>query len=225
VTRQRGSARFVPAFCLAFCALSAISPLRGRAQQTRFEVNSRENVAAVPGLSIYSIRDNQLGACFMLFILEPPEAGRFEQPTQPWRSELTAEQAEKVRVAHVLEEAAAARDREVEALRKRANSLWTIQYEYEFAHIQDEYEQAVRSVLPDLYPSAQVAPGLRTSGFDSVDEAVRRAIGEASAASAAAEQAGIARQLSSAFGRPLDMQKLAVTGPMACSAGANRPVR
>jgi len=66
---------------------------------------------------------------------------------------------------------------------------------------------------------------LRTSGFDSVDEAVRRAIAEAYAASAAAEQAVIARQLSSAFGRPVDMQRLAATGPMACSAGANRPVR
>jgi hypothetical protein len=161
----------------------------------------------------------------MLFTLELPDTRAFEQPTEQPLWNPTPEQLERIRVAQTLEEAAAARDRAVEELRKHADFYWTVQYETEYGHIQDQYEQVVRSVLPGLYPTVQVAPGLRTSGWDTIDEAARQAIAQGAAASADADRSGLARQLSTALGRPLDGLRLAVTGPVACSAGANRPVR
>jgi hypothetical protein len=221
MTSRRKSALSV----VAFCVLLIVGAPYGRAQ-ARFEVSSRESIGAVPGLTVYTLRDTQLGVCFVLFILQPSGASPLDQLlTQQPLPEPSAEQVEKSRVAQILREAAAARDREVEALRRRADTLWTVQYELEFARIQDEYERVVRSVLPGLYPTEQIAAGQRTSGWDDVNAAVWRALAEGDAATAAADRTGAARQLSGTLSGLRDIQRLAAVGPMACSGGANRTGR
>jgi hypothetical protein len=220
MTRHVVAAAALRPICVAAsCALAIVSGPHGRAQ-ARFDVSGRDSIAAVPGLTVYTIRDNQSAACYTLFILEP-SASPFDPLTQQPLTDPSPDQIEKAKVAHTLEEAAATRDREFEALRKRVGTLWTIQYETEFARIQDEYERVVRSILPGLYPPVQVAPGLRTSGSDSLNEAVRQALAESDAANAAADRARLARQLFSEVSRTRE-QRLAAAGPVACSAGTSR---
>src|SRR5215469_6998667 len=111
---------------VSVCVLLISAPCAGA--QARFEVSSRERLEAVPGLTVYTVRDSHLGVCFVLFVLDAPS---FELPAPSRLDPLadeplsTTEPARTARVARVLAEAAAARDQQLEALRLRSATLWT----------------------------------------------------------------------------------------------------
>src|SRR5262245_17407457 len=55
--------------------LGLVAPVALAAAQAPLEVIRQEPVADVPGLRILTIRDNQLGACYSLFVMEPASSG------------------------------------------------------------------------------------------------------------------------------------------------------
>lgn len=68
----------------ALCMLLAALPVQA---QARFQVLTQDGIAEVSGLRIATIRDNQLSACFTLFIMEPQPAAETVEPTsmmQDW---------------------------------------------------------------------------------------------------------------------------------------------
>ena len=132
------------------------------AAETRFEVSSRETVAAVPGLQIVTVRDNVLKACYTLFIVEP-----VRQAGTATRTEST------------VPEAAAERDRQLSALSadyERAlvaampgtlgpNAL---RYEWEGDKVQSDYELRLRerelTRLEEQIAQIATAPRLAVAG-------------------------------------------------------------
>jgi hypothetical protein len=213
------AARIVAVSFVALWA-SALAGAAGDQAPPRFEVLSRDAIAAVAGLNVYTIRDNRLSSCFTLFVLDRPEVQLPDQSIQ-----LPPELTRKMEVAEILRDAGARRDQQVEALRKRIDPAWSVEYQRERMRIEDEYGRVVRSVIPGMYPPEQVAPGYRTSGSDVVNETARRTIAEAEAAVAAAERARIDRQLERVYNRLTETPRLAVSAPTPCSIPSQPAVR
>lgn len=186
--------------------------------QARFHVLGTDAVDAIHGMRVYTLRDDEAGACFRLFVLRSDgEAAREAIP--PPAATLSSDQLEKVRISHALQEATAARDEQVVQLRSRRSSTWTVEYETERERIEQDYESAVRALLPDLYPAAQIAPGWRTTGTDELNAAVRRAIAAGEAAEAAATRSTLDDQLLRILTRMNQPAMLAVSPPVACPKG------
>jgi hypothetical protein len=200
--------------------------------QPRFELLTRDKIAAVSGLQIITIRDNQLAACYTIFVLESPA------PTPPPSLEPTiaapsAEELEKADVLRRVREAAANRDRQLTALRSRIDPSVrsrdpirdqnnAIAYEAARRQIDDEYERAIAPLLPGSYPWA--APTLlgRTGGWDDVSEAMRRGLSnpDPTTSRTFSDPGGLNAQLELLFQRLLEAPRLAASGPTACSQGA-----
>ena len=192
--------------------------------QGRFQLLGQEPVAGVAGLIIYTIRDRATAGCYTLFALEPaqlPPPSRAEGETT---EVLTAEQLERVRVAELLRDAIAERNRRLVDLQSQSTSMWAVQLETLRQQIDYDYEETVRSLLPGLHPRAQVSPGWPTSTPDEVAAAVRTAIADGDSAINAARQSGVEalmeRLLTSAASN-----RLAAAGPFACAALADQPQR
>ena len=187
----------------------------GAAAQSRFELLGQDPVAAVTGLTVYTIRDGVTAGCYTLFVLDSAQS-RTPSPAETATTDvLTAEQLESVHVAQLLRDAIAERNRRIVDLRSRSTSMWTGQYETLLQQIDSDYEQTVRSLLPGLYPRAQVAPGWPTSTPDEVAAAVRTAIAEGDVAMNMARRseadALMQRVLTGAAST-----RLAAAGPFAC---------
>jgi hypothetical protein len=194
------------------------------AAQSRFELLGQDPVAAVTGLTVYTIRDRVTAGCYTLFALDPAQSAPSPAETaiteQP-----TAEQLESVRVAHLLKDAIAERNRRIVDLQSHSATMWTGQYETLRQQIDDDYEETVRSLLPGLHPRAQVAPGWPTSTPDEVAAAVRTAIAEGdsvmnTAARESRVEAWMQRLLSG-----VASTRLAAAGPFACPAQTAPPQR
>jgi hypothetical protein len=181
--------------------------------QSRFDVLSGESVAAVRGLNVYTIRDNQITACFSVFVIDGPAL-----PAQD-AAPPTPELFEKARVAQALKDAMAARDRQVAELQQR-RLTWAITYGNERERIQAEYEHTVRGILPGLYPSAQVAPGWPTSTPQELNAAVQRALADADTSAAAEASFRIQERIEYLLRHATASARLAVTGPVACPSPA-----
>ena len=209
----------------ASCVCSfAASPA---AAQSRFDVLSVDAIAAVKGMNVYTIRDNQIAACYSVFVIDAPDAAPPSLPVQTPVPPPTPEQLEQARVAQALKDAMAIHDRKIAELQSH-RLMWSVEYGTERQRIEDEYELAVRQVLPDLHPTAQVAPGWPTSTREELNAAVRRAIAEAEAVpnGAAAARSGIDERLEYLLRRMTAAGRLAVTGPLACPPPpAAQPVR
>jgi hypothetical protein len=149
--------------------------------QARFDVVTGDKVGGVSGLDVYTIRDKQTATCYTLFVLDAARGGDSRLPALPPAPELSSDQLDKVRLAETLRDLQAERDRELSDLQARTNNLWVFDYEINRAQIEQDYENAVIHLLPGLYPSAQVAPGLPTSSRGEVDAAVSRAMAEGDA--------------------------------------------
>jgi len=184
--------------------------------QSRFDVLRDDAIAAVDGMTVYTIRDNATAVCYTLFVLQSNEPRLSTAPAVEPGPVLSAEQRDKVRVADLLKDAIAARDRQLADLRARSTLVWTVEYETERERIVDGYERAVRIVLPELYPAAQVAPGWRTTGSDALNDAVRRAIADADVAIAAATRSARDDQLHRLLDRAMQSARLTVSGPVPC---------
>ena len=194
------------------------------AMQSRFELLGQDQVAAVTGLTVYTIRDRVTAGCYMLFALDPAQSAPSPAETAI-TEEPTAEQLESVRVAQLLKDAIAERNRRIVDLRSRSTSMWTVQYETLRQQIDSDYEETVRSLLPGLHPRAQVAPGWPTSTPDEVAAAVRTAIadGDSVVNTVAREsrvEAMMQRLLTGAAST-----RLAAAGPFACPALTEQPHR
>lgn len=194
------------------------------AAQGRFELLGQEPVAAVTGLTVYTIRDGVTASCYTLFVLDtaqvPPPSRAENQVTDV----LTPEQLERVRVAQQLRDAIAVRNRSIEDLRSRSSSMWLVQYENQRQQIDNDYQQTVRSLLPGLHPPAQIAPGWPTSTPDEVAAAVRIAIADGDNAMNQARQSGVDALMERLLNRAAS-NRLAAAGPFACPALTNQPLR
>jgi hypothetical protein len=210
------------------------------AAQGRFELLGQEPVAAVNGLTVYTIRDGVTASCYTLFVLDtaqvPPPSRAETEVTEV----LTPEQLERVRVAQQLRDAIAARNRSIEDLRSRSSSMWLVQYENLRLQIDSDYERTVRSLLPGLYPSATLAPswptstlayssgtlapGWPTSSPEEVAAAVRTAIAEGDSVVNTARQSEVDAQMQRLL-KGAASNRLAAVGPLTCPAVSAQTVR
>src|SRR6185369_6877654 len=119
------------------------------AAQSRFELVGQAPVAAVTGLTVYTIRDRVTAGCYMLFALDPAQSAPSPAETAI-TEEPTAEQLESVRVAQLLKDAIAERNRRIVDLQSHSGTMWAVQYETLRLQIDSDYEETVRSLLPGL---------------------------------------------------------------------------
>lgn len=195
------------------------------APQTRFELVGQEPVAAVTGLTVYTIRDRATAGCYTLFVLDPDQLPPPSPAETAVTEVLTPEQLERVRVAELLRDAIAARDRSIVDLRSRSSSfMWVNQYETLRQQIDSDYEQTVRSILPGLYPPATVSPGWPTSTPDEVAAAVRTAIADGDSAVNTARQSEVDAQMQRLL-KGAASNRFAAAGPLACPAVSAQTVR
>jgi hypothetical protein len=187
--------------------------------QTRFDLLASDSVGGINGLTAYTLRDNQTASCYTVFVLDAAKGSvATSSPSPP----LNADQLRSMQTAQTLRDLKAERDRQVMELRGRMFTLWTIDYDMAREHIEQDYERGVGALLPEVYPSAQVAPGLRTTSREALDTAVGRAIAEGDAITAA--QAGSsAEQRVLAVLERIDaarLSRLAVSSAVRCPPAA-----
>jgi hypothetical protein len=195
------------------------------APQRRFELVGQEPVAAVTGLTVYTIRDSVTAGCYTLFVLDGDQSPPPSPAETAVTEVLTPEQLERVRVAEQLRDAIAERNRSIEDLRSRSGStMWLGQYENLRLQIDSDYEQTVRSLLPGLHPSSTLAPGWPTSSPDEVAAAVRTAIADGESALNAAHQSGVDAMMQRLI-KGAASNRLAAAGPFTCPALTNQPLR
>jgi len=206
--------RFIYGRVIIAAALLVARPPAGGAQ-TRFELLSKETIAPIKGMSVYTIRDNKAGRCYSLFVLDP-EGVPLDTPAPS--AAQAAEQTAKARLAQSLKDAGGVRDQKMTDLRQRVGSMWTAEYEASRERIEQEYERTVVALLPDMYPSAQVAPGFRTTPRDKLDEAVRRAIADSDGAAAAQARSSVDERTLALLERLDRRASLTVSGPSPCQA-------
>ena len=211
------------------------------APQSRFELLGQEPVAAVAGLTVYTIRDSVTAGCYTLFVLDSDQSARPGPAEAAVTEVLTPEQLESVRVAELLRDAIAERNRRIVDLRSRSTStMWVNDYEILRMQIDSEYEQTVRSLLPSLYPSATLAlgwptrplastsgtlaPGWPTSSPEEVAAAVRTAIAEGDSVVNTARQSEVDAQMQRLL-KGAASNRFAAAGPLACPAVSAQTVR
>jgi hypothetical protein len=70
---------------LSCCVVvSLVFTLSARAEaQARFEISDHDTITAVPGLSIYTIRDNQSTACYAVFLVDSARPNALTAATAP----------------------------------------------------------------------------------------------------------------------------------------------
>ena len=200
---------------LCACVIGVIGASSGAAAQGRFELIGGDTIAAVQGLTVYTVRDRRTAVCYTLFVLGPPDGGSSGYTVQ--EPVLTAEDLGKIRVAETLKQAAALRDRKIAALQSRTGTEWVAQNQAEHERIDDEYASVVRSVLPGVYPPGRLSPAWRTTTPDALDEAVRRAIADADALTAAAARSTLDDQVLQRLNWITQSARLAVAGPVTCA--------
>lgn len=192
--------------------------------QGRFQLLGQEPVAAVTGLTVYTIRDRVTAGCYTLFALEPAQSAPSPAETAI-TEEPTAEQLESVRVAQLLKDAIAERNRRIVDLQNRSGLMWTGEYETLRLQIDSDYEEAVRSLLPGLHPRAQVSPGWPTSTPDEVAAAVRTAIADGeNVMNAVARQSKVEALMERVLNSAAPT-RLAAAGPFVCPTLTDQPPR
>ena len=105
-------------------------------------------------------------------------------------------------------------------LKARIGAEWAAQNQAEHERINDEYASVVLSVLPGVYPAGRLSPTWRTSTLDELDGAVRRAIADADAVTAAAARSTFDDQVVRRLNRMTQSASLAVAGPVTCALPA-----
>ncbi len=93
----------------ACCVCSMVTP--PAVAQSRFEVLGADSVAAIEGLNVYTIRDNQMASCYTVFVIHPADAPPTSLAVQQPASPPTPAQLERSHVAQTLKDAIATRER------------------------------------------------------------------------------------------------------------------
>jgi hypothetical protein len=175
--------------------------------QSRFQVDSRD-VLSQSTLVIYTIRDSQLSTCYTLFVVEPLPAP-VVTATEPAASN------------NKVEEARAARDEQLAALRVRVDGRpafdrigHALEDEAARKKIEDEFDHAVLGVpMMSSLPWAVPIPGMQTDGSKYQAEAIRRGtIDPTSARTTVDSNARLESWLMQAVQAP----RIAATGPVPC---------
>ena len=198
-----------------FCTVAA-------AAQTRFDLVASDTVGGINGLTAYTVRDNQTASCYTVFVLDAEKGVASNAAMPPISLPLNADQLRSVHTAQTLRDLKAERDRQVMDLRRRTFTLWAIDYDMAREHIEQEYERGVGALLPDVYPSAQVAPGLRTTSREALDTAVDRAIAEGDALTAALAGSSAEQRVLAMLERidAARLSRLAVSSAVRCPPAA-----
>jgi hypothetical protein len=188
------------------------------AAQTRFDLLASDTVGGINGLTAYTLRDNQTASCYTVFVLDAAKGTATPSPSPP----LNPDQRRSVQTAQTLRDLKAERDRQVMELRGRMFTLWTIDYDMAREHIEQDYERGVGALLPEVYPSAQVAPGLRTTSREALDTAVDRAIAEGDALTAALAGSSAEQRVLAMLERidAARLSRLAVSSAVRCPPAA-----
>ena len=184
--------------------------------QTRFRVMSTQPLEGIRDLQVITVRDDATARCYAAFVLSSPNAESVPLLRQDYALSSLGEGTEKIELANALKDLIARRDHEVAALRARSANTWLVNYETDRQAIEDEYENAVRGLLPELFPSAQIAPGWPTTSPDELNAAARRAIAEGEAVEAARSRTELNGRLLGAL--TANQSALAVVGPIPCQA-------
>jgi hypothetical protein len=201
--------------------------------QGRLEVLAQQSIPGVSGLRVVTIRDNQLAACYTVFIMEPSatsDAGAQieEQPVD------TAEQ-ESIRV---IREASEHYDQQLADLNANFEAkvgrpplqTWNntvgwpytftavVQYELDRAKIAEQYQRVLQTQIPTAAPFATAAPGMKTGNWQDLAEAVRRAIAAPTPATQRTfiDQGGLTSLIDSGFKRMIETPRMAAAGPTFC---------
>jgi hypothetical protein len=174
-------------------------------------------VLSQSSLVIYTIRDSQLSTCYTLFVVEPPPAP-VQTATEP------APSSSKV------EEARAARDEQLAALRVRVDGRaafdrveHAIEDEAARKRIEDEFDHAILGVpMMSTLPWAAPLPGMQTDGSKYQAEAIRRGtIDPTSARTTVDSNARLESWLMQAAQAP----RIAATGPVPCKPNAAKSTK
>jgi hypothetical protein len=210
------------ALTIAGSAIVYVACSVAAAAQARFDLLASDTVGGIKGLTAYTVRDNQTASCYTVFVLDA-EKGAVSNAAMPSLSPpLNADQIRTVQMAQTLSELRAERDRQMMDLRGRTFTMWTIDYDMAREHIEQQYERAVGALLPDVYPSAQVAPDLRTTSRDALDAAVGRAIADGEAITAALAGSSAEQRVLTLLERieTARLSRLAVSSPVRCPPSA-----
>jgi len=79
--------------------------------QTRFQVLGQEATNEIPGLRIVTIRDNQLDACYTVFLFEPSAPAEISAPVATTPDEAAQQSLQRIQDAEII------RDRQFSELR------------------------------------------------------------------------------------------------------------
>lgn len=181
--------------------------------QARFELLTRDTVAAVSGLQILTIRDSRLSACYTVFVFAPLST----VPTEPSPS---AEAIARAEVLRQIRDATAKREQQLSDLRSRIggqdrdpirNQRNVVEFEAARKQIQDDYERVIGPLIGGGFPwSTPIFLG-RTGNSEDTAEAIRRALMVSDS-----DPGGLSSQTVSLLQRMIDAPKLAVSGPTPC---------
>ena len=135
MTRTRNTTAAIGALCALLAAGATLEA------QARFESVTREAVAEVPGLEVVSVRDRALGSCYTLFLFQPLAAAAVTAPVD----------------SPTLEEAAAERDRRLDAIGADLQRLGTtqmkvtvpnsLQHQFDGEKALADFEQVAREAI------------------------------------------------------------------------------
>lgn len=135
---------------LTSCLLASIVVVAAASSveaQTRFKVVTRSAVSDLGGLNIYTIRDEQLSACYLLFVMEQPAASRPDQLAAP-------------------AEAPAAPDRKSQDPQKWATRSWNTQTPGEPSGGWEQLAESMRLALVDPATADALAEPVSTKLSD-----------------------------------------------------------
>jgi hypothetical protein len=228
-TRLSGTA----AVCLA--AIVGFTASLSAQNRNRFEILSRDSMNDAGGLRITIIRDNQLSACFAVFMVEPPTP-----PPAP-QVDFTPSPAELARQDTILQirYAAERRDRQLAQLNaeftRRAGrpydsitstSTYAVDpvllgnYQQDLQKINQEYENVLLSLAPGTYPYAAPVPGMRTGGVTDASSALRLALLDPDPNAATRAMSNQFTSIENTLRQLIAAPRLAASGPFPCSNAA-----
>lgn len=225
---------------VCFAAIVGFATSLSAQNKSRFEVLSQDSMTGPGGFRITVVRDNQLSSCFAVFSMEsdvPPAVAEVVPPPGP------AELARQDAILRI-RDAAARRDQQLYELNtefeRRAgrsyNALTSLNntyavdpvllgaYQQNMQKINEQYENALRSVVPGTFPWAAAVPGMRTGGLEDSASVMNLALLNPDPSANARTLSNQIARLDEALRRLTAAPRLAASGPFPCN-NADTPKR
>jgi hypothetical protein len=181
--------------------------------QNTLDVVAQGPVSGISGLRAITIRDNQLSACYTLFILEQ----RTDVGVVTTADVATQQSLQRMR------EAADERDRRIAELNAATDlshlndyeqAVARAKYEDDRVRIDDQYEQALRMEIPGSYPWSSTRPGTKSGSQEDPANAVRRAVVDPNPTSTLLTQEFA--ELNTLIRSLIEAPRMTSSGPFAC---------